>query len=145
MSQVTHQQGKQQVLTRVAQSRVAMLESTSRACRGAEGMARSLPINRAALQGGAVLGGVLLGAGVLRKLLKKAPAQKKATLKLPAPSVPPSVPVGGGLLKYIIVQIVSLVLVPWLRNVVKVDVRVPSRLDYWRPSRVFFRLVGLEK
>ena len=108
-------------------------------------MARSLPINRAALQGGAVLGGVLLGAGVLRKLLKKAPAQKKAMPKLPAPSVPPSVPVGGGLLKYIIVQIVSLVLVPWLRNVAKVDVRVPSRLDYWRPSRVFFRLVGLEK
>lgn len=148
MHQITTQQRKQQILTRVAQSRVQVLDSAARAQSGAGVCLDVMHISRQTARYGmlAIVGyaGLKLAGRIFRVLKgsKPAPVQKPVPVDEPAqPALPAP---KGGLFKYFAAQLFTIVLLPWLKEWA-LGVRVPQRVDYWRPSRVFFRWLGLEK
>lgn len=146
MHQITTQQRKQQILTRVAQSRVQVLDSAARVQSGAGVCLDVMHISRRTVQYGmlAVAGyaGVKLAGRFFRSLKgsKPAPVQKPVL----APAQPVLTAPKGGLFKYFAAQLFTIVLLPWLKEWA-MGVRMPQRVDYWRPSRIFFRWLGLEK
>lgn len=146
MSQINHQQRKQQVLTQVAQSRLAVLDASSRAYSGVDGVVKALPLNRKVLRNGALVGVALATCALARKLvLPRVGKLPKVEERLEQTSSEIASPLPTRLVKYIVAQLVSLVLVPWLRQCLNVTHRVPSLMDYWKPSRIFFRWIGLER
>lgn len=150
MHQVAPQQRKQEVLMRVAGSRVGVLESASRVRAGAGACLDVLHISGRALRYSAMVGAALTGVRLVRKMLPKPASAPIVVQKVPAAgavadtSAPSEPTIAGGLLKYLIAQLVTLVILPWLRDKVTSGV-VVKKVDYWRPSRIFFRMVGLEK
>lgn len=137
MSEALIQQRKQEVLMRVARSRVetfeavAQVQTGSSACLSAVGGARGL--------GRGVLAFCASGVGLMlvRKLMRrKGVAPVEAPRKTAAPR--------GGWLRRMALQTLTLVVVPWLRSRVA-QVTTKSRAGYWQPSRIFMRIVGLEK
>lgn len=135
---------------RVAQSRVGALESAGRVQHGVGGCLDALHVSRRALRYSAMVGAGIACVKVLRRVFVPAPSPAKAPVAPAAvapaqeTSAPQEPSLSGGLLKYLVAQLVTLVVLPWLRDNLTA-VRVPARLDYWRPSRIFFRWVGLEK
>jgi hypothetical protein len=139
MSQTLIQQRKQEVLMRVASSRVETLESAARVQGGAQacldelGGARLLVRNVAAI--GAAGAGLLLAGRVKRHFRRaKAPVVPASSASLTL----------GGLLRSVLMQVVTLVLLPRVKNHVAEQTRKAAS-GYWSPSRIFFRMVGLER
>ena len=133
----------------VAQSRVGALESAGKVSGGVGACMDALHVSRRALRYSVAVGVGFVGLKVARRLLKSLlPRAKSRTAVTVAPSKAPSgvaaPTVSGGLLKYLVAQGVTLVLLPWLRDLLMRGVLQP-RLDYWKPSRIFFRWIGLEK
>ena len=133
----------------VAQTRVGALESAGKVSGGVGACLDALHVSRRALRYSAVVGAGIVGLKVARRLLKSLLPRAKS--RPVAPAVPAKAPAGvaaptvsGGLLKYLVAQGVTLVLLPWLRDLLMRGVLQP-RLDYWKPSRIFFRWIGLEK
>lgn len=132
----------------MAQSRVQVLDSAARAQSGAGVCLDVMHISRQTARYGmlAIAGyaGLKLAGRVFRALRggkpslvqKPAPVAELAQPALPAPK--------GGLFKYFAAQLFTIVLLPWLKEWA-LGVRMPRGVDYWRPSRVFFRWLGLEK
>lgn len=135
---------------RVAQSRVGVLESTARVQRGVSGCLDALHVSRRALRYSALVGAGVAGVKILRKMFVSAsssagkPVAPVAAAPKKEPSVSQEPSLSGGLVKYLVAQLVTLVVLPWLRERLTSG-RMPAKLDYWRPSRIFFRWVGLEK
>lgn len=124
---------------RVACSRVETLESVARVQSGAQacvnelGGARLLVRNVAAI--GAAGAGLLIAGRVKRSFRRaKAPVVPAASSSLTM----------GGLLRRVLLQVLTLVLLPRLKNQVAEQTRKAAR-GYWSPSRIFFRMVGLER
>lgn len=139
MHQITHQQRKQQILNRVAQTRVGVLESAAQAQSGAGVCMDVLHISRKTLRYAslAALGyaGLKIAGRFLHRSPKAIPAAKSAQT-VPAPT--------QGLFKYLVAQLFTVVLLPWIKDWIS-GARVTRGLEYWRPSRIFFRWIGLER
>lgn len=134
----------------VAQSRVGALESAGKVSGGVGACMDALHVSRRALRYSVAVGAGFVGLKVARRLLKSLLPRAKSR-SVAAPAAPAKAPAGvsaptvsGGLLKYLVAQGVTLVLLPWLRDLLMRGVLQP-RLDYWKPSRIFFRWIGLEK
>lgn len=148
MHQITTQQRKQQILTRVAQSRVQVLDSAARAQSGAGVCLDVMHISRQTARYGAM---AIVGyaglkvAGLIFKALKgRKPAPVQKTLPVAEPVQPAVAAPKGGLFKYFVAQLFTIVLLPWMKEWV-MGVSMPKKVDYWRPSRIFFRWLGLER
>lgn len=134
----------------VAQSRVGALESAGKVSGGVGACMDALHVSRRALRYSVAVGAGFVGLKVARRLLSSLLPRAKSR-PAAAPAAPAKAPAGvsaptvsGGLLKYLVAQGVTLVLLPWLRDLLMRGVLQP-RLDYWKPSRIFFRWIGLEK
>lgn len=142
MSENTYQQRKQQILTEVAATRLRALDGGARA-RASAGQCRdSLQVPPSTLKyvgaGVAALVGVKLVASLLLRRSRKKQEASRAQAR--------------GVVKLLLVQLSSLVVVPVVKDVLKAMLRevmagrsVTGAFARWSPSRIFFRMVGLEK
>ena len=148
MLQITTQQRKQQILTRVAQSRVQVLDSAARAQSGAGVCLDVMHISRQTARYGAlaIVGytGLKLAGRIFKVFRGRRPAPVQKSLPVVEPVQPALSAPKGGLFKYFAAQLFTIVLLPWLKEWA-LGVSMPRRVDYWRPSRIFFRWLGLEK
>ena len=148
MHQITTQQRKQQILTRVAQTRVQVLDSAVRAQSGAGVCLDVMHISRQTARYGALAIAGYAGLKFARLIFKMMWGRKPAPIQKVVPASAPVQPAltapKGGLLKYVIAQLFTIVLLPWLKDWA-LGVSMPKKVDYWRPSRIFFRWLGLEK
>ncbi len=97
----------------------------------------SRPYIRVGLTVGGGLVGLFLGKRVVHALMGK-----RETVPLPA-----SAPAGSGVgqvLWWLLVQVLSSLLLPWVRERLQAPVLSDS-LKRMHPSRIFFRWLGLEK
>ncbi len=142
MSENTYQQRKQQILTAVAATRLRALDGGARARTSAVQCRDSLQVTPNTLKyvgvGVAALAGVKLAASLLRRRAHKTPEASHSRAR--------------GVVKLLLVQLSSLVVVPVVKDVLKAMLRevmagrsVTGAFARWSPSRIFFRLVGLEK
>ncbi len=130
----------------VAQSRVDALQSADTVRGGVGACLDALHVSRRALRYSAVVGAGYMGLKIARRLVfsRKKKESKRMTPAPVSPAVESVPSVGGGLLRHLVAQAVTLVVLPWLRDRL-LRGSLPSRIDYWRPSRIFFRWIGLEK
>lgn len=147
MREITHQQRKHEILNLVAQTRVGVLDSASKAQSGACVCMEVLHISRKTLRyaGLAALGyaGLKIAGRIVRGVSRSASATPKVLPAPPPPSETAPEP-SRGLLRYLVAQLFTLVLLPWVKDWLT-GTRVTRKLDYWRPSRIFFRWIGLER
>lgn len=132
---------------RVAQTRISSLESAATVRDSGGACVDALHVSRRALRYTACVGAGIAGARLLGALWRSRRKAAPVPVALPPPpqqkesDVPSAT---GGLLKYLIAQLATVVLLPWLRDTL-VAGPISRKIDYWRPSRIFFRWVGLEK
>lgn len=142
MSENTYQQRKQQLLTEVAATRLRALDGGARA-RTSVGQCRdSLHVPESAVRYAGVGIAALVGVKLVASLLSR-----RSRAKVEAPRS-----YARSIVKMLSVQLGSLVVIPVLKNVLKDMLRevlagrsVAGAFERWRLSRIFFRMVGLEK
>lgn len=146
MHQITRQQRKQQILSLVAQTRMEALDSAVRAKTGAGGCLESLHVSRSTLRLALAAAAGYVGVRMVGRMLSRGSKRPAPVVKVAAQPEPqaPQVGVPGGLLKYLIAQLFTLVLLPCLKGALSGE-RFSRGADYWRPSRIFFRWIGLER
>lgn len=142
MSENTYQQRKQQLLTEVAATRLRALDGGFRTRTSAGQCRDSLHVPQGTWKyvgvGVAALAGVKLAASLLLRRSRKKHEAPRSQRR--------------GIVKLLLVQLSSLVVIPVVKDVLKAMLRevlagrsVTGAFARWTPSRVFFRLVGLEK
>lgn len=142
MHQITHQQRTQQILNRVAQTRIGVLESAAKTQAGAGVCMDVLHISRKTLRYAAMAAVGYAGLRIAGRLIHRAPRPAQAAL--PSPKSVAAAEQPRGLFKYLIAQLFTIVLLPWVKEWLSGS-KVSRGLDYWRPSRIFFRWIGLER
>lgn len=135
MSQNTSSSRKREILMRVAKGRVGALDSVDRMQRSAGACVTSLTSLPRPVRYGAVAGAGVLGAGVVRKLLSMF---RSAT--------PPALPAvqGDGLFRYLVAQLSTLVLFPWLRQLLTGGA-AEKAASRWNPADLLVRWLGSRK
>lgn len=129
---------------RVAQSRCDVLQSADRAGNGAGGCLEAMHLTRRTLKLAGLAAVALVGFRLVSAVLP-ARASRVSRFHIEPSAVPrPGNGVPGSLFKYLVAQISTVVLLPLLRDRLLAS-RLSERFDYWRPSRIFFRWVGLER
>ena len=126
---------KREILMRSAQSRLEVLESLDAAREGVGHTWSRMMVPRKWGRISAVAGGGLLGVWLLRRLMHRRPA--------PAPVVA-AAPAGGSPMKYVLAQMFTLLVLPWLRSR-SVGTDWGDTWKRYQPSSLFFRWLGLEK
>lgn len=132
---------------RVAQTRLSSLESATTVRDSGGACVDALHVSRRALRYTACVGAGMAGVKMLGAFWRSRRKAAPVPVVLPPPSKTPgndTPAVAGGLLKYLIAQLATVVLLPWLRDTLLAG-SLSRKVDYWRPSRIFFRWVGLEK
>ena len=129
---------------RVAQTRCDVLQSAERASNGADGCMGALHLTRRSFKFAGVAAAAVVGVRLVRALLPVRAARVGRSVIEPPVAPQPKNGVSGSLLKYLVAQVSTVVLLPLLRDKLLTS-RLSERVDYWRPSRIFFRWVGLER
>ncbi len=142
MSENTYQQRKQQILTEVAATRLRALDGGFRTRSGAEQCRDSIQVPQSTLKYVGIGVAALVGVKLVASLLHRSSRTKGEAPRSQTRSI----------VKLLSVQLGSLVVIPVVKDVLKSMLRevlagrsVTGAFDRWRPSRIFFRLVGLEK
>lgn len=106
----------------------------------------SLHVSRGTVRLALMAAAGYVGVRMVGRLLSRGSSRSAPVVKAAAQPEPQPSPMGasGGLLKYLIAQLFTLVLLPLLKGALSGE-RVSREVDYWRPSRIFFRWIGLER
>ena len=131
----THAQRKQEILMRSSVARLKMINAVDAAGKGVERCVSLVPFSSKVVRYALVAGAGALSVGVLKLVWRSRKPQA-----LPAPQVKPAQNVG----RYLLVQVLTMVLLPWLRQKA-VQSGWEKQLRFWHPARIFFRWIGLEK
>ncbi len=131
----TLSQRKREILMRSAEARVALMDSVDETCRGVRGCVATLPVPGRALRYGLLAGAGVTGVALLRRMFRA----RRATVPTPSHSLS-----GSGVLRYLLMQVVTLVLLPWVRQMA-LQGRVGNMVKRLRPAQAFFRWLGLEQ
>lgn len=126
-------------MMRAAESRVGVLESIEAARQGVGHTWAGLLLPRKVIRYGSMVGGGLVGMWLLKRLLRRKPAA------LPQPVYAAVSKSRGGAVAYAAVQVMSMLLLPWLRSRIIGGVDWGDTLRRLQPSHLFFRWLGLEK
>lgn len=118
---------------RVAQGRLGALDAAGKVHQRASDCVSSFSGLPRIVRYGAVAGSGVIGFVAVRKLLR-------LPRVLRAAAVPPSKE--SGLLRYLVAQLATLVLLPWLRQRMLIG-PLSGAVRAWRPADAFFRWLGL--
>jgi len=121
---------------RSAEARVSLMDSVDETCRGVRGCAATLPVPGRALRYGLLAGAGVAGAALLRRMFR--------TRRVVEVSAPPHSLPGSGAFRYLLMQVVTLVLLPWVRQMA-LQGRVGNVVKRLRPAQAFFRWLGLDQ
>lgn len=119
---------------RSAEARVGLMDAVDEACGGLRGCAAALSVPGKVLRFVLLAGAGAAGVALLRRAFRSRPAVVSA----PTPAVS-----GGGAGRYLLMQIMTLVLLPWVRQML-LQGRVGDAVRKLRPARSFFRWIGLD-
>lgn len=135
MSQNTSSARKREILMQVARGRLGVLDAVDGARRNTGACVSALPSIPMVVRYGTMLGAGLLGGGVVFRLLRHTILSRVGVKGAPS---------NGGFLRYLLVQLVTLVLLPWLRQRV-LQASSTHAMKKKSLATLFFRWIGLER
>lgn len=119
---------------RSAEARVGLMDAVDETCSGLRGCAAALPVPGKVLRLVLLAGAGAAGVALLRRTFRT----RSAVVSSPSRALP-----GGGTGRYLLMQAVTLVLFPWVRQML-LQGRVGETVRKLRPARSFFRWMGLD-
>ena len=133
---------KREILIRSAESRLGVVESLDSTMRSAGRTWEIVRVPRRVARWGMYAGGGLLGVLLLRRLFSSG----HHVASVAAPAVAPQSRGAASLLGSALVQLLPVLVVPWLKSQIQgANNGGENLLTRLHPSRILFRWLGLEK